>query len=372
MYDNKARIFTILIIIALVFSFFTIYISSAQGPGLSARAASLYEPETDTFIYTKNENERLSMASTTKIMTALIALENIDFDKLIEIPKEAVGIEGSSLYLEEGEILTAESLVYGLMLRSANDAATALAIEISGSVEAFSELMNERAREIGLSDTSFKNPHGLDDEGHFTTAHDLAKITAEALKNENFKKICSCYKKEIESSKKFQLVVNHNKLLKSYEGCIGVKTGYTKKSGRSLVSAAERDGLTLIAVTIDAPNDWRDHTELLDLGFSLIEKKALAAVGEYKFDLPVLDGEESFVTVSNKDSLSKIFSKNDADFEVNIKLNRYFAAPILKGDVLGEIIFTKDGKEIARLPLTADKDVNKKAKKGFFSFLKKD
>ncbi len=372
MYDNKKRILTILIIIALVFSIFTIYIYSAQNPGLSARAATLYEPETETFVYSKNENERLAMASTTKIMTALIALESLDSNELIEIPREAVGIEGSSLYLEEGEVLSAESLIYGLMLGSANDAAAALAIEISGSTEEFASLMNQKARDFGLSDTNFKNPHGLDDEEHYTTAHDLAKIAAEALKNEKFKEISSCYKKRIESSEKSRLVVNHNKLLKSYDGCVGVKTGYTKKSGRSLVSAAEREGLTLIAVTIDAPNDWSDHTELLDLGFSMLQKRALAVSGEYKFTLPVLDGENAFVSVSNKDSLFKIFNKSDADFDVNIKLNRFFAAPISKGDVLGELIFSKDGKELARLPLTADYDVNKKEKKGFFSLFKKD
>lgn len=372
MYDNKKRILTILIIIALIFSIFTIYISSEEGFRVSARAAALYVPETDTFIYTKNENERLAMASTTKIMTALVALENIPLDTPLEIPREAVGIEGSSLYLEEGEILTAKSLLYGLMLGSANDAAAALAIEISGSVEEFAKLMNERAEKIGLSDTSFKNPHGLDSEGHYTTAHDLAKIAAEALKNENFKEISSSYKKTLESSEKTRLVVNHNKLLKSYEGCIGVKTGYTKKSGRSLVSAAERDGLTLIAVTIDAPDDWRDHRELLDFGFSLLEKRALAVEGEYKFNLPVFDGEESFVSVSNKDSLYKIFNKNDNDFNVNIKLNRYTAAPVSEGAVLGELIFSKDGEELARLPLTADKTINKRERKGFFSFFKKD
>ena len=372
MYDNRKRILTILIVIALVFSFFTIYISSAQKDGLSARAATLYVPETNTFLYEKNENERLSMASTTKIMTALIALESLECDTLIEIPKAATGIEGSSLYLSEGEILTAESLIYGLMLGSANDAATALALEISGSLEEFASLMNERAKSLGLKDTNFKNPHGLDAEGHYTTAHDLAIIAAEALKNEKFKEISSCYKKEIESSEKTRLVVNHNKLLKSYDGCIGMKTGYTKKSGRSLVSAAERDGLTLIAVTIDAPDDWRDHTELLDLGFSLLENKTLAKAYEYSFTLPVIDGEKSSVTVSNKEGASEILNKNDSDFDVKIKLNRYFAAPIKKGDALGELIFTKDGKELARLSLTADFDVNKNTRKGFFSFSKRD
>ena len=368
MYDNKRRIFTILIVSALIFSLFTIYIYSTPKLKLSARSSALYEPETERFLYLENGNERLSMASTTKIMTALIALEKLPLEKEIKIPSAAVGIEGSSLYLNEGEVLSAESLIYGLMLRSANDAAVALAIEISGSTENFAELMNEKAADLGLKDTSFKNPHGLDDKEHYTTVHDLAIITAEALKNKDFRRISSCYKKEIESSRCVRLVVNHNKLLKSYDGCIGVKTGYTKKSGRSLVSAAERDGLTLIAVTINAPDDWRDHRELLDMGFSLIEKKSLAAPGEYRYDLPLLDGEENFVTVSNKDSLFKILPKNNSDFSVNIKLNRYKAAPVSEGEVLGEVIFSKDGKEIGRLALTAEKSINKKEKKHFFNF----
>ena len=371
MYDNKKRIITILIVAALIFSLFTIYIYSAQKPALSARSAALYEPETESFLYLENGSERLAMASTTKIMTALLAIEKLPLDRLIEIPADAVGIEGSSLYLEAGEVLSAESLLYGLILQSANDAAEALAIEISGSVENFASLMNERAKSLGLSDTSFKNPHGLDDKEHYTTAHDLAIIAAEALRNEEFRKISSCYKKEIESSHKTRVLVNHNKLLKSYEGCIGVKTGYTKKSGRSLVSAAERDGLTLIAVTITAPDDWRDHTALLDYGFSQLEKRLLAASGEYSFNLPVLDGDKDFVTVSNKDSIYKIFEKSDSDFDINIKLSRYTAAPISKGDILGELIFSKGGEEIARIPLTADSAVNKKERKGLFRFFKK-
>ena len=371
MYDNKKRLFTILIIAAVIFSLFTIYIYSADKPKLSARSAVLYEPETKTFIYKENENEHLAMASTTKIMTALLAIERLKPDKLITIPSEAVGIEGSSLYLEEGEILSAEALLYGLILQSANDAAAALAIEISGSVENFAALMNEKAFELGLSDTNFKNPHGLDDKEHYTTAHDLALIAAEALKNDAFKKISSSYKKEIESSHKTRILVNHNKLLKSYDGCIGVKTGYTKKSGRSLVSAAERDGLTLIAVTINAPDDWRDHTALLDFGYSLLTKARLAYEGEYSFQLPLLDGEHETITVSNRDSLYKILPKGNSDFEVSIKLSRYAVAPVTEGDKLGEVIFSKDGEELARLPLTSEKTVNKNTKKGFFPLFRK-
>ena len=366
MYENKKRILTLLIIAAIVFSFFTIYIYSKDEMGISARSAALYVPETETFLYKKRENERLSMASTTKIMTAFIALDTLEPDALIEIPKEAVGIEGSSLYLEEGEILTANDLILGLMLSSANDAAVALAIEISGSVSDFAILMNEYARELSLYDTEFKNPHGLDEEGHFTTAHDLALLGAHALENESFKNISSTRKAKIVSDRKERVLVNHNKLLERYSGAIGVKTGYTKKSGRSLVSAAERDGLTLVAVTIDAPDDWRDHTALLDYGYSKLEKVYLAKSGEYSYKIPVYDGNKAYLTVSNKDELTKIFNKGDADFLVDVKLSRYTSAPIKKGAELGELVFTKDGIIIGNIPLLAEEDINKKERRFFF------
>lgn len=371
MYDNKNKLIGILIVIAVIFSFFTIYVYSADSPTVSARAATLFEPETESFVYMKNADERLPMASTTKILTGLIALDTLPEDELITVDERAVGIEGSSIYLEAGETLTAKDLVYALILQSANDAAAALAIKISGTVDSFAELMNEKARELGLHDSSFKNPHGLDAEGHYTTAHDLAIISAAALKNESFKEICSTYKKEITSSEKTRLVVNHNKLLKSYDGCIGMKTGYTKRSGRSLVSAAERDGVTMIAVTIDAPDDWRDHTKLLDLGFSLFEARYLARSGEFSYELPVLDGVCESVRVKNTEDFKIVSEISKAGFKTHVKLSRYLVAPINEGDEVGKVIFTKDGKLIGEITLRADKTVEKKAKKGLFSIFDK-
>ena len=272
MNNHREKLFAVLIIAALIFSLFTIYAYSAQKQEirLSAKAAALYNPEDGTFIYTKNENERLSMASTTKIMSAIVAIENSDLNKVIRVDDRAIGIEGSSIYLKNGEELSIESLLYALMLRSANDAAAALAYEISGSIEDFASLMNEKADELGLCDTSFENPHGLDAENHYTSAHDLAIISAYAISNPTFKKISATQKTKITSSLETRILINHNKLLSLYDGCIGIKTGYTKRSGRSLVSAAERDGHTLISVTINAPDDWSDHKKLLDYGFSKI------------------------------------------------------------------------------------------------------
>lgn len=270
MKDNREKIFAILITAALIFSLFTIFVYSAQRNEIkiSAKAAALLDTDNDTFLYRKNENTRLSMASTTKIMTAIVAIENAELDKTVAVDDRAIGIEGSSIYLKKGEELTVMSLLYALMLRSANDAAAALAYEISGSIEDFSSLMNDKVRELGLTDTNFENPHGLDSANHYTTAHDLAIIASYALKNSIFKEISSTKKIEIESSYETRLLVNHNKLLSMYDGCIGVKTGYTKKSGRSLVSAATRGDKTLVCVTINAPDDWNDHKKLLDFGFT--------------------------------------------------------------------------------------------------------
>lgn len=369
MYDNKRKLLGVLIIAALLFSFFTVYIYAK--PKTSAKAAALYEPETNEFLYLKNADQRLPMASTTKIMTALLAVENLAPDKIVEITEESVGVEGSSLYLKAGELISAEDLIYACLLQSANDAAAALAIEISGSIDAFASLMNERALSLGLLNTNFMNPHGLDSDGHYTSARDLALLAAKALENERFAEISSSYKRQIETSSGIKTVVNHNKLLKSFAGCIGVKTGYTKKSGRSLVSAAERDGLRLIAVTINAPDDWRDHKMMLEYGYSLLEKETLSDSGEYKYTLPVICGEKETATVSNKEALYLITKKDGLPFTVNVKLPKYLIAPKIAGEVVGEIEFIRDGVIVGTLPLTLDETIKEREKKDFIPFFDK-
>ena len=371
MKNNREKIIILLLIITLIFSLFTIYVSSNTKLSISAKSAVLYEPSTETFIYRKNENQRLAMASTTKIITALIAIEKLDLESPITVDERAIGIEGSSIYLKSGEILTAEDLIYATMLQSANDAAAALAYEISGSIEEFSHLMNSRAESLGLSDTNFENPHGLDSKNHYTTSHDLAILTAEALKNEEFKNISSTYQKEIHSSLVTRILTNHNKLLKKYDGCIGVKTGYTQKSGRSLVSAAERDGLTLISVTIDAPNDWIDHSSLLDLGFSTLVVKTLANQDEYTYKLPVIGGTVDSVTVSNDIEIKRIFNVADADFDVEVKLSKYLVAPISESEIAGQVLFSKNGETIEKINLTTKEAVPKEKQNDFFKIFNK-
>lgn len=373
MYNNRDRVILLLLILTLIFSLFTIFISSESTPSVSARAAALYEPETESFLYLKNENERLGMASTTKIMTAILALELLDPSESVAVDPRAVGIEGSSIYLSAGEVMSASDLVYAVLLQSANDAAAALAYKISGSIEAFADLMNEKARSFGLENTSFTNPHGLDDKNHYTTAHDLAIISANALKNNKFQEISSTYKKEVTSSNTTRILVNHNKMLKTYEGCIGVKTGYTKKCGRCLVSAAKRDELTMISVTIDAPSDWSDHEKLLNYGYSLLEARTLAYPGEFTYNLPVICGDAEKITVTNDEYIKRIFAKGESDVKTHIKLSRYVAAPITEGDIIGEVVFTRNGEKIAAVNLVAKNTVNEiKKRKGFFSNLTKE
>ena len=328
--------------------------------GVNARGAVLIEAETGDVIFGQNQNARLPMASTTKIMTALVALESLPLDTVVKTPAEAVGVEGSSIYLTEGETLTLEQLLYALLLESANDAATAIAVAVAGSVTAFADKMNARAASLGLTDTNFVNPHGLDAEGHYTTAYELALITREALQNPVFREICSTARKTIplRGEEGVRLLLNHNKLLTSYEGCIGGKTGYTKKTGRCLVSAAERDGVTLIAVTLNAPDDWRDHAAMLDYGFALYESLPLCDEGFFSAPLWLVSGTQEYVIAENTASLAVTLRRDHGDVTCIVELPRFDFAPVSAGETVGTLRFfeeTRDGtrRELGSVPLTA-------------------
>ena len=365
MNDKGQKILLLILVLSFLLSIFAVMALSMEEPTVSARAAALYEPSTKRFIYQKNAKTRLGMASTTKIMTALVTLEQKRLDDTVKIDPRAVGVEGSSLYLKAGEVLTVEDLLYALMLRSANDAALALAYDISGSVEAFAQLMNEKAGALGLTDTHFENPHGLDSENHYTTAEELAIIAAAALEREEFRTISKTYQKTL-NDEYDRLVVNHNKLLKLYDGAIGVKTGFTKKCGRTLVGAAERDGLTLISVTLDAPNDWSDHTKLFDLGYSLYEAKTLVGDKDFTYSLPLLDRSGEYVTVAPEGTLRVVRKKTDPTIREEIRLPRYLTSPISEGDILGAVIFT-DGEDFTEtVRLVAKSSTSKEKEKRFF------
>lgn len=258
--------------IAALLIFSLLIMQNAIAVDLSARAAVLIDGKSGKVLFEKNKDERLPMASTTKIMTGLLACESKKMKKVVTVSPVASGTEGSSLWLEPGEKQTLENLTYGLMLRSGNDAAVAIAEYLGGSTEAFALMMNERAKKIGVQNTGFQNPNGLDAEGHFTTAYDLALISREAMKNKKFRKIVSTKSKTIpwESSEWDRSLTNHNKMLWRYEGCNGIKTGFTKKSGRCLVTSAKRGKTELICVTLNAPDDWNDHTKMLDYGIETL------------------------------------------------------------------------------------------------------
>lgn len=332
--------------------------ASAVPSTVSAHAAILIEAGSGDVIYEKNSHEKLPMASTTKIMTALVALEEGDLSKTVQIAEAACGVEGSSIYLTAGEELTLEDLLYALMLESANDAAAAIACEIAGGIEPFAERMNRLAETIGLTESHFTNPHGLDDDAHYTTAHDLAKLTAYALQNEQFRKIVSTYRHQIplRGDEGVRVLLNHNKLLRMSEDVIGVKTGFTKHSGRCLVSAAERDGVCVIAVTLNAPDDWRDHTFLHEIGFAQYHVEHLAEAGQFTYEIPCPTAENGSVTVTNTDSLS-VCLKNGTEVTYSAEAPHLQMPPVTVGDVLGRVVFTADGKILGEIPLYAQTTV---------------
>lgn len=333
-----------------------VFATGAAALDVSASSAIVIEAETGQVVFEKNADTRRPMASTTKIMTALVALETGDLSREITVDRAAVGVEGSSIYLEAGDKITLEALIWALMLESANDAAAAIAIGISGSIEAFAEYMNCKAAELGLTNTHFTNPHGLSDENHYTTARELALITAAAMENEEFRKIVSTDKYRISYGDKVRHLHNHNKMLHLYDGAVGVKTGFTKASGRCLVSAAERGGMTLIAVTLGAPDDWSDHTAMLNLGFATLERVTLIEPYEAAFISPCIGSEKGEVTVQNHEGLSLILPRGERNIWRRIILPRYFWAPIKVNSELGKIEFYNGDTLLGAVTLYAEED----------------
>lgn len=293
---------------------------------LSAQKAILMDAQTGRILYEKDSDQRSLIASTTKIMTALIICEQCNVLDRMRIPKEAVGIEGSSMYLQEGEVLTLQELLYGLMLHSGNDAAVALAIYCGGTVEGFAELMNDKARQLGMTGTHFENPNGLDSPGHYSTARDLAVLAAYAMKNPIFAKTVST--KTVTVGQRY--LRNHNKLLWQVEGAEGVKTGYTRAAGRILVSSAVRSGRRLVAVTIDAPDDWRDHAALLEEGFSRYTVQKLVSAGDIIETMEIEGGQEGYVHILAAEDFSYAVA---ADEQVTVELHGpgFVYAPVVEG-----------------------------------------
>ena len=328
---------------------------------ISAECACVMVAETGEVVYSKNAEKEHAMASTTKIMTALLAIESGKGEELVTVSKNAERQEGSSLYLRCGEVISVSDLVYGLMLNSGNDAAVALAEYLGGNVADFAKQMTEKAKNIGAEHTQFQNPNGLDQDGHYTTAQDLAKIAAYAMKNEEFRKIVSTKQKTITTpSGQTIYLKNHNKLLDQYEGALGVKTGYTKKTGRCLVSAAERDGVLLIAVTLHAPNDWNDHKLLLDRAFADVSKKRILSAGQ------TLKEEKNGISLAAAAD-ADIPEKDPGKFEIRLHLPKNLIPPINQGEKLGEAEIFRNGVCVRTIDVVSKQTLVKKTGRSFLN-----
>lgn len=337
-------------------------VARAAGPEVSAQSAVVLTADTGTVLFEKDGHTPRPVASTTKIMTALLALEAAQEqgDPLVDITQEIVAVEGSSMGLQAGDSISLTGLAAGMLLASGNDAANAAALYLDGSLESFAARMNQRAAALGMEDTHFVTPSGLDGEdaqglGHLSTAYDMALLARAALEDQAFRQLCSSPSLAVEFAEPVKRVTytNHNKLLTQYQGCVGVKTGFTKEAGRCLVSAAERDGALLIAVTLNAPNDWQDHTALLDYGFSQVEPYQLAG-GDVRLTVPVVGSPVEVVSLrgSNGGEVTLPLGQG-AQVERVVHAPKFLYAPVEAGEQVGEICWYLEGQLLGSAPLTA-------------------
>ena len=333
-------------------------------PQVTARSAVVMEALTGEVLYRRMMDERRYPASTTKIMSLITALESNkgSLDDAVKISGTAADMEGSTMWLERGERYRLEDLLYGMMLVSGNDAATAVAEHVAGSVPAFAKRMTEKAHEIGATHTRFVNSCGLHDPLHYTTAHDLALITAYGYKNSTFRKIVSTKEWRVPLMKPpfSRELENENMLLWIYPGANGVKTGYTDASGRCVVTAAERDGVQLIAVVLDGIYMWNDSIAMLDYGFRHIESRELVKKGEKLATVAVAGGEEQTVALVAEKELRLPVPKGDASaYRQEIKAPRSLEAPVRRGEKVGEAVYYYKGQKVASVPLKAESHVGR-------------
>ena len=337
-------------------------VARAAGPEISAQSAVVLTADTGTVLFEKDGHTPRPVASTTKIMTALLALEAAQErgDPLVDITQEMVAVEGSSMGLQAGDSISLTGLAAGMLLASGNDAANAAALYLDASLESFAARMNQRAAVLGMEDTHFVTPSGLDGEdaqglGHLSTAYDMALLARAALEDQAFRQLCSSPSLAVEFAEPVKRVTytNHNKLLTQYQGCVGVKTGFTKEAGRCLVSAAERDGALLIAVTLNAPNDWEDHAALLDYGFTQVEPYQLAG-GDVRLTVPVVGSPVEAVSLrgSNGGEVTLPLGQG-AQVERVVHAPKFLYAPVEAGEQVGEICWYLEGQLLGSAPLTA-------------------
>lgn len=353
------KIFPFFFILFVSFAWMGISAYAAEPPqDLSAEAFVLLSADTQEVLYAKNAHEQRSMASTTKIMTALVALEQGMPEQQIKVTSDMVQVEGTSIGLLPDDLITVRTLVSGMLLASGNDAANVTAYAVAGSQEKFLAMMNQKASELGMQNTHFETASGLDSENHYSTAYDMAILSAAALQNVEFRRICGQKSERVlyGNPPYARTLSNHNRLLSEYPGAIGVKTGFTKKSGRCLVSAAERDGVTLIAVTLRAPNDWSDHKKLLDYGFSVMQTRDYSDFAK-DLSVPVVGGNVQSLPVRLFTNAVLPIADAASELQVEIFLQPFLYAPVMAGDSVGTAVYKLDGTVVREIPLVASADV---------------
>ncbi len=334
----------------------------AEDIEVSAKAAVVISADTGEIVYSKNSGEKLPMASTTKIMSALLCLESGDLYEPFTVDSDAIRVEGSSMGLQEGDTVTKYALACGMLLPSGNDGANAAAVKIAGSLEGFAELMNDRAQKLGLTKTYFVTPSGLEGEGHGSSAEDMAVLAAEALKNDLFREICSSQTMKLEYGNPpyTRWLKNTNKLLSMYDGTYGVKTGFTDEAGRCLVSACEREGKRLICVTLNAPDDWNDHMKLYDNCFKKVKTQELCVPCEMYVNLAGSQKDVLPVTVGEELADFTVYNADTADFTYTVAAPPFVYAPVKAGDLAAELIISDNNRELKRIPLYAAEDADYK------------
>lgn len=325
---------------------------------VSAQGAALLEIQTGKVLYSKNSHQKMPMASTTKVMTAIMAIEHGGLDELVTVSGTAYGVEGSSIYLEKNERINLRDLLYGLMLRSGNDAAVAIAEHIGGSVPEFAELMNQKAVQIGALNTHFVSPNGLHDDEHYTTAYDLALISAYAMRNSIFREIVSCSYHRTTSGNIQRTMQNKNKLLWEYDGATGVKTGYTIAAGKCLVFSAKRDGLDIVGVVLNCPNMFSDARAIMDNAFATYCMERIIKKGDMIVVLPVDSGMRNMLElVADEDIMIPVSRNSDTQIHTKVIADERVYAPVTAGQVLGCVEVWDDTGLLRTVELVAAIDI---------------
>lgn len=354
---NLKRAFVSFTCFILLMTMFCIPMNAETELSVSAGYAVLIEPNSGKVLYSKNADKCVQMASTTKIMSTILTLESGGLDEEFVVDTNAIMVEGSSMGLRPGDIATKRMLCYGMMLPSGNDAANAAAVAVSGGIEEFVHMMNKKAKSLGLENTHFVTPSGLDDytDEHYSSAYDMAQLTAYAMQNDDFKEICSTKEISFDVGEDRKVwLSNSNKLLRNLKGCVGVKTGFTDKAGRCLISAVERGGVTLICVTLNAPNDWQDHEKLYDYGFNEI---SAVSVGGIYVNIPAVGGTSDIVTLCAEEELLVLPKTENIIIEKQIIVPRFVYAPLDNGTVLGRIDYYIDSELVYTCPLVLAEDL---------------